>query len=162
MAKQRVDKTVPGMEMLVCRNPKAAQRYEIEEKFEAGMVLKGSEVKSLRLRRGDLEGSYASVIGDEVWLQKMHIATYEQSGPHHNHEPRRNRKLLLHRREIEKVRGRLATRGLTLIPLMVYFKNGVAKVQLGLGKGKKSHDDRESIRRKTELREAREAAGRRG
>ena len=157
--KKRVDKGVPGMEMLVCRNPKAAKQYEIEETLECGMVLKGSEVKSLRQRRADLEGAYATVSGDELWLHKMHIAPYEQSGPHFNHEPKAKRKLLAHRHEIQKVRGRLTTRGYTLIPLQVYFKNGVAKVQLGLGKGKKLHDQRQSIRRKEDLREARAAVG---
>ncbi|MAC29888.1 MAG: SsrA-binding protein [Sandaracinus sp.] len=149
------------MELLVCRNPKAAKRYEIEETIECGMVLQGSEVKSLRQRRADLEGSYADVHDGELFLHKMHIAPYEQGGKHNNHEPKRSRKLLAHKREIEKLRGRLTTRGYTLVPLQVYFKNGVAKIQLGLGKGKKLHDDRESIRRKQDLREARDAMRRR-
>ncbi|HJK89090.1 MAG TPA: SsrA-binding protein SmpB [Polyangiaceae bacterium LLY-WYZ-15_(1-7)] len=161
MSKKRVDKGVPGMELLVCRNPKAAKRYEIEETIECGMVLQGSEVKSLRQRRADLEGSYADVHDGELFLHKMHIAPYEQGGKHNNHEPKRSRKLLAHKREIEKLRGRLTTRGYTLVPLQVYFKNGVAKIQLGLGKGKKLHDDRESIRRKQDLREARDAMRRR-
>ena len=161
MSKKRVDKGVPGMELLVCRNPKAAKRYEIEETIECGMVLQGSEVKSLRQRRADLEGSYADVHDSELFLHKMHIAPYEQGGKHNNHEPKRSRKLLAHKREIEKLRGRLTTRGYTLVPLQVYFKNGVAKIQLGLGKGKKLHDDRESIRRKQDLREARDAMRRR-
>ncbi|HJL22258.1 MAG TPA: SsrA-binding protein SmpB [Polyangiaceae bacterium LLY-WYZ-15_(1-7)] len=161
MSKKRVDKGVPGMELLVCRNPKAAKRYEIEETIECGMVLQGSEVKSLRQRRADLEGYYADVHDGELFLHKMHIAPYEQGGKHNNHEPKRSRKLLAHKREIEKLRGRLTTRGYTLVPLQVYFKNGVAKIQLGLGKGKKLHDDRESIRRKQDLREARDAMRRR-
>jgi len=154
MAKKRVDKGVPGMELLVCRNPKASQRLDIEEKIEAGMVLVGSEVKSLRQRRGDLEGAYAAIEGDELFLHKMHIPPYEQAG-YAGHEVRRRRKLLVHRREIEKLRGKLATKGYTLVPLQVYFKNGVAKVQLGLGRGKKLGDDREAIRRKQDLKEAR-------
>lgn len=157
MAKKRVDNSVPGMELLVCRNPRAADRYEIEEKFEAGMVLQGSEVKSLRNRRGDIEAAYAGVHGGELWLFNMHIAPYEQGGPHFNHEAKRNRKLLVHKHEIEKLRGRLTSKGYTLIPLIVYFKNGHAKVQLGLGKGKRAGDERESIKRETDLREAREA-----
>ncbi len=144
------------MELLVCRNPKAAQRYEIEERIEAGMVLKGSEVKSLRHRRGDLDGSYAAIAGNELYLHKMHIPPYEQAGAF-GHEPRRSRKLLAHRREIERMRGRLSTRGFTLVPLQVYFRNGVAKVQLGLGRGKRLGDDRESVRRKQDLRDARDA-----
>ena len=123
--------------------------------------MQGSEVKSLRQRRADLEGSYADVHDGELFLHKMHIAPYEQGGKHNNHEPKRSRKLLAHKREIEKLRGRLTTRGYTLVPLQVYFKNGVAKIQLGLGKGKKLHDDRESIRRKQDLREARDAMRRR-
>jgi len=158
--KRRIEKGVPGMELLVTRNPKAAQRYEIEDVLEAGMVLKGSEVKSLRQRRADLDGAFASIHDGELWLHKMHVARYEQGGPHFNHEPRRSRKLLAKRHEIQKLQGRLTTKGYTLIPLQVYFRNGVAKVQLGLGKGRKTHDDRESIKRKTDLREAREAVRR--
>jgi SsrA-binding protein len=156
MVSKRVDKGVPGMELLVCRNPKAAQRYAIEERLEAGMVLYGTEVKSLRARRANLEGSYCRIDGDELFLYGMHIAPYDQAG-HSGHETQRRRKLLVHRREIEKLRGRLATRGYALVPLQVYFKSGVAKVQLGLGRGKKKGDDRESIRRQEDLKEARAA-----
>ncbi|MEM9072252.1 MAG: SsrA-binding protein SmpB [Myxococcota bacterium] len=145
------------MELLVCRSPKAAKQYEIEETIECGMVLKGSEVKSLRQRRADLEGAYAVVSQGELFLHKMHIAPYEQGGPYFNHEPKRTRKLLAKRHEIQKLQGRLTTRGYTLVPLQCYFKSGVAKVQLGLGKGRKTHDNRESIKRKQDLREAREA-----
>lgn len=154
--KKRVDKGVAGMEKLVCRAPKAAKRYEIDERFEAGMVLVGSEVKSLRHGKGDLEGAYASVDRGELFLHKMHIAPYEQAG-YAGHIPKRSRKLLVHRREIERLRGKLSQRGYSLIPLQVYFKNGVAKVQLGLGRGKKKGDDREAIRRKEDLKEARAA-----
>ncbi len=157
MATKRVDKGVPGMELLVCRNPKAAKQYDIEETLECGMVLKGSEVKSLRQRRADLDGSYAAVSGGELFLHKMHIAPYEQGGPYNNHEPKRTRKLLAKRHEIQKVQGRLTTRGYTLVPLQCYFKNGVAKVQLGLARGKKVRDQREDLKRKQELREARDA-----
>jgi SsrA-binding protein len=149
----------PG-ETLVCRNPRATQRYEIEERLEAGMVLSGSEVKSLRLRRADIEAAYASIDGSELWLQGMHIAPYEQAGPHFNHEPKRSRKLLVHRREIERLRGKLAMRGYTLVALRVYFRGGKAKVELGLGRGKRLGDRRDEIRRKQDLAEAREAARR--
>ena len=156
MAKKRVDKGVPGMELLVCRNPKAAKRYDIEERYEAGVVLHGSEVKSLRARRANLEGAYARIEADELFLHAMHVAPYDQAG-HAGHIPLRRRKLLVHRHEIEKLRGRLTTKGYALVPLQVYFKNGVAKVQLGLGRGKKKGDDREAIRRQEDLKEARAA-----
>jgi SsrA-binding protein len=144
------------MELLVCRNPKAAQRYDIEERLEAGMVLYGTEVKSLRARRANLEGAYCRIDHEELFLYGMHIAPYEQAG-HSGHEPQRRRKLLVHKREIEKLRGRLTMRGYALVPLQVYFKNGVAKVQLGLGRGKKKGDQRETIRRREDLKEARSA-----
>jgi SsrA-binding protein len=155
------DKTGKQGELLVCRNPKAQHDFEIEEKIEAGMVLTGSEVKSLRARRADIEASYASVDGMELFLHNMHIAPYEQAGPF-GHEPKRSRKLLAHREEILKLLGKLAHRGYTLVPLSVYFKNGRAKVELALGKGKKRADRREDIKRDIDLREAREAIGRGG
>lgn len=160
MGKKRVAKGVAGMESLVCRNPKAAKAYDIEMHLEAGMVLKGSEVKTLRARQANLEGAFAQIYGDEVWLERMYIAPYEQGGPHFNHEPRRRRKLLLHRHEIERIRGALTTKGFTLVPLQVYFKGGNAKVQLGLAKGRKQKDNREAIRKDIEMKEAREAARR--
>ena len=156
MAKKRVDKGVPGMEFLVCRNPKAAKRYDIDERIEAGMVLYGTEVKSLRARRGNLEAAYCRVDADELFLYGMHIAPYEQGG-HAGHETQRRRKLLVHKREIENLRGRLTMRGYALVPLQVYFKNGVAKVQLGLGRGKKTGDERDAIRKQEDLKEARAA-----
>ena len=149
-------KKTPG-EILVCRNPKATKLFEIEERLEVGMVLQGSEVKSLRARRADLEGAYATIEGGEVFLHKMHIATYEQAGPHFNHEPKRTRKLLMKRREIEKWNGRLTTRGYSLVPLACYFKGGYAKVELGLGKGRKVHDKRHELKAQQELKEARAA-----
>ena len=144
------------MDLLVCRNPKAAKRYDIEERIEAGMVLYGTEVKSLRNRRANLEAAFCRIDDDELFLHGMHIAPYDQGG-HAGHETQRRRKLLVHRREIEKLRGRLTTRGMALVPLQVYFKNGVAKVQLGLGRGKKKGDDREAIKRQEDLKEARAA-----
>jgi SsrA-binding protein len=144
------------MEFLVCRNPMAAKRYDIEERLEAGMVLYGTEVKSLRARRGNLEAAYCRIDADELFLYGMHIAPYEQGG-HAGHETQRRRKLLVHTREIEKLRGRLTMRGYALVPLQVYFKNGVAKVQLGLGRGKKKGDERDAIRKQEDLKEARAA-----
>ncbi|MGB5683317.1 MAG: SsrA-binding protein SmpB, partial [Polyangiales bacterium] len=128
----------------------------IDERLEAGLVLYGTEVKSLRARRANLEAAFCRIDGDELFLYGMHIAQYEQGG-HAGHETQRRRKLLVHRREIEKLRGRLTTRGMALVPLQVYFKNGVAKVQLGLGRGKKKGDERESIKRQEDLKEARAA-----
>ena len=144
------------MDFLVCRNPKASKRYEIDERMEAGLVLHGTEVKSLRARRANLEAAFCRIDDDELFLYGMHIAPYEQAG-HGGHETQRRRKLLVHRREIEKLRGRLTSRGVALVPLQVYFKHGVAKVQLGLGRGRKKGDDRESIRRQEDLKEARAA-----
>jgi len=146
-------------EILVCRNAKATQRYEIEERLEAGMVLVGSEVKSLRARQGDLDGAYASLDRGELWLHKMHIAPYVKATAF-AHETRRSRKLLAHRHELQKLDGRLTMRGYTLIPLRVYFKNGHAKVELGLAKAKSVGDNREKISRELDKREAREAMGR--
>ena len=140
------------MDFLVCRNPKAAKRYDIDERLEAGMVLYGTEVKSLRARRANLEAAYCRIDNDELFLYGMHIAPYEQGG-HAGHETQRRRKLLVHRREIE----RLTSRGMAFVPLQIYFKNGVAKVQLGLGRGKKKGDDREAIKRQEDLKEARAA-----
>ncbi len=150
-------KDVPG-ELLVCRNPKATKMYDIEERVEAGMMLTGSEVKSLRARRADLEGSYATFERGEVVLHKMHIAPYEHAGAF-GHEPKRSRKLLLNRREIERWEGRLTTKGYSVVPLAVYFKAGWAKVELGLGKGRKIHDRRDELKRELDLKEARAAVG---
>ena len=156
MAKKKKDTAVG--ELLVCRNPKAHKLYEIEDRLEAGMVLRGSEVKSLRQRRGDLEGAYATIDHGELFLHKMHIAPYEQAGPYNAHEPKRSRKLLMKRQQIDKWDGKLTTRGYAIIPLAVYFKGGYAKVELGLGKGRKVHDKRHEIRRKLDLKEARAAS----
>jgi len=149
----------PEGEVLVCRNSKALQRYDVEERIEAGMVLEGSEVKSLRARQGDLDGSYASIDRGELWLHKMHIAPYAQATAF-AHETRRSRKLLAHRHELEKLSGRLTMRGYTLVPLRVYFKNGRAKVELGLARAKTVGDNRESIARELDKREARDAMSR--
>jgi SsrA-binding protein len=143
-------------ELLVCRNPKATQQYEIEERVEAGMVLQGSEVKSLRNRRADLEGSYAALQRGEMFVHQMHIAPYEQAGSF-GHEPKRTRKLLMHRREIERWEGQLTRGGYTVVPLSVYFKNGHAKIELGLAKGRKKADKREDIKREQDIKEARAA-----
>jgi SsrA-binding protein len=159
MAGKTKDKAKPGT-VVVCKNAKAAHRYEIEEKIEAGIVLKGSEVKSLRLKHAELDGAYAGFEGNELFLHKAHIAPYEQAGPYLGHEPKRSRKLLVHREEIEKLRGRVSLQGYTLIPLQLYFKDGNAKVELGVCKVKKHGDDREAMKRAQELTEARAAMDR--
>ena len=157
MAK-KADKNSPG-ELNVCRNTKGVSRFNVDEKIEAGMQLTGSEVKSLREKRADLEGAYARIDGGELWLYKMYIGPYAQATAF-AHEPKRARKLLAHRHEIEKLTGKLAVRGYTLLPLQVYFRNGRAKVELGLAKAKDVGDKRETIKRKLDVREAKEAMNR--
>lgn len=122
------------------------------------MVLKGSEVKSMRQRRADLDGAYATIDKGEVWLHKMHIAPYEQAGPHFGHDIRRSRKLLMKRHQIQKWEGRLTSKGYTIVPLAVYFKGGYAKVELGLGKGRRVTDKRHDLKKAQDMREARDAA----
>lgn len=159
MAK-KPDKQKAG-ELLVCRNPKASARFVIDERLEAGMQLLGSEVKSLRDRKADLEGAYAQIDRGELILHKMYIGPYAQATAF-AHEQKRSRKLLAHRHEIEKLTGKLAVRGYTLVPIQVYFKNGRAKIELGLAKAKDMEDKREDIKRKVELREAKDAMSRGG
>ena len=137
----------------VTENRKARHDYEILETFEAGMVLTGSEVKSLRAGRANLKDSYARVNRGEAFLMNAHISPYAAAS-HFGHEPERNRKLLLHRAEIDKLLGRIQERGLTVVPLKIYFKNGRAKVLLGVGRGKKAYDKRESIKKREMEREA--------
>lgn len=139
-------------EKIVCTNRKARFDYNIEETYEAGMVLTGTEVKSLRNGRANLKDSYARVAGGEVFLIGCHISPYEM-GTHSNHDPERARKLLLHKREIKRLTGKTNERGLTLVPLKIYFKAGKAKVELALGRGKKVYDKRETMRRRTADRE---------
>jgi SsrA-binding protein len=145
---------------IICRNPKAERNFDVEERLEAGLVLKGSEVKSLRAKHADLEGAYAGIENMELWLFHMHIGPYKQAGQF-GHEEKRKRKLLVHKREIERLNGRVATRGFALVPAKVYWKDGRAKVELVLGKGRKVHDDREAIKRELDLKEARAAMARR-
>jgi len=137
---------------LVCQNKKAYHDYEILETFEAGMVLLGTEVKSLRAGRANLKDSYAKVKKGEVFLYGMHISPYTHA-TFDNHDPERVRKLLLHNYEIKRVLGKTQERGFALIPLKVYFSKGLAKVELALARGKKDYDKRESIKKKEERRE---------
>ena len=136
----------------VARNPRASHDYHILESWETGIVLTGTEVKSLRNGKASIKEAYAHVRGGEVWLEGMHITPYEQ-GNRWNPEPVRSRKLLLHRREIERLIGGVERKGLTLVPLELYFSRGRAKVALALGKGKKTHDRREDIKRRIADRE---------
>jgi len=139
-------------EKIVATNSRAYHDYFIEESYEAGISLVGTEVKALREGRVNLRESFARVEGGEVYLYQCHISPYSH-GNISNHEPLRCRKLLLHREEIRRLFGKAQIRGYTLLPLKIYFKNGLAKVELALGKGKKSHDKREALKKKEARRE---------
>ena len=139
------------MKVLVT-NRKARRDYHVLDTVEAGVVLKGSEVKSLRAGGGSLAGSYASVSGGEAWLHGLHINPYDP-GSAFSPDPRRTRKLLLHRREINKLASSVAVKGQTLVPLRVYLKGGLIKAELGTGKGKRSYDKRQTIRKRETDRE---------
>ncbi len=141
---------------LVARNRKARHEYHVLETLEAGMVLLGSEVKALREGNASLSDSYARLEGGEVWLHNLHIGTYGPAGPE-AHEHKRRRKLLLNRQEIRRLIGKVEQAGLTLIPLEIYFRDGVAKLRLALAKGKKHRDKREDVRRREAEREVRRA-----
>jgi SsrA-binding protein len=136
----------------VAENRKARFNYFIEDEFEAGLVLKGTEVKSLRQGRANLKDAYARVKGGEVFVYQMHIGPYPFAH-HDNHDPLRVRKLLLHKREIRRLYGKIREKGYALIPLRVYFKQGRAKMLLALARGKRKYDKRETIRRRDEQRE---------
>lgn len=141
----------PGEE-IVCVNRQARHNYFIDETYEAGLILVGSEVKSLRDGKANLVDSYARIQKGEAYLVNTHISPYAGAN-RFNHEPTRTRKLLLHAREIDRLTGKTKERGLTLIPLKIYFKNGRAKVELGLARGKKLYDKRETLKRKIAQRE---------
>jgi SsrA-binding protein len=149
MAKRKKRKAAPGD---VATNRQASFRYHLLERLEAGIVLQGSEVKSLREGAVQLKDSYAEVRGGEVWLRNMHIAPYKPAAGE-NHDPDRPRKLLLHRREIERLVGKTAERGLTLVPTRVYFSGPRAKVELALARGKEMHDKRRAIKERETRRE---------
>jgi SsrA-binding protein len=134
---------------LIASNKTARMNYEIGDIYEAGLVLTGTEVKSLREGRANLKDSYAVVKDDEVYIREMHISPYDK-GNRYNHDPLRSRKLLLHKREIKKLYGKSREKGLSLIPLKLYFKNGKIKVEIGIGKGKKLHDRRQDIKQRDE------------
>lgn len=139
---------------IVATNRKARHDYEVLDTFEAGIVLQGTEVKSLRQGRANLKDSYATIKNGEVFLLNMHISPYEQ-GNVYNHDPTRTRKLLLHKSEINRLIGKVEEKGMTLIPLKVYFKRGKAKVELALARGKKLYDRRRDIAKRDAERELR-------
>src|SRR3954463_5905890 len=145
---------------LVAQNKKARHDYAIEDVFEAGLVLTGTEVKSLRAGRASLVDAYAVIKDGEAWLQNVHIPEYTQ-GTWTNHEPRRARKLLLHKEEIARLIGKTREGGRTLIPLALYFKDGKAKVEIGLARGKKSYDKRIALAEQQASREIARELGRR-
>jgi len=145
-------------EKVVATNRKARHEFHLLETYETGIALKGTEVKSLRQGKASLQESYATVRNGEVWLVGMHISPYEHSSID-AHDPTRERKLLLHKKEIRRLVGKISEKGLTLIPLRVYFKNGVAKVELALARGKRAYDKRESIRRREMQRELQRSTG---
>ena len=148
-----------GLKM-IARNRRARHDYHIEEVFEAGLVLTGTEVKSLRAGRASLTDGFGQISDHEVWLHNVHIPEYTQ-GTWTNHEPRRTRKLLMHRREIDKLASQTTERGLTLVPLALYFKDGKAKVELALARGKRSYDKRHDLAARDAAREVDRALRRR-
>jgi SsrA-binding protein len=148
MANTKKDPREEGIKVVV-RNRRALHEYEITEKLECGIVLVGTEVKSLRESQSSLDDAYARLESGEVWMHGSDIPEYSM-GNRLNHKPKRPRKLLLHRREIEKFAGKATQRGFTLIPLRLYFKNGLAKVELAVAKRRKMHDKRE-VKKKTEV-----------
>jgi SsrA-binding protein len=137
---------------VIAVNRKAYHDFHIQETFEAGMVLKGSEIKSIREGKVNLSDAYARPENGELWLYNSHIASYDAAS-YNTHEPVRPRKLLLHRKEIDNLAGKAMQKGLTLVPLKLYIKHGLAKVELGVAKGKKAYDKREAIARRDAERE---------
>jgi SsrA-binding protein len=145
---------------LVAQNKKARHDYHIEDTYEAGLVLQGTEVKSLRAGRASLIDGFCDIEDHEVWLHGVHIPEYTQ-GTWTNHSARRKRKLLLNRHEIDKIERRVNERGLTVVPLSLYYKDGRAKVEIALAKGKKTYDKRHALAERQAAREAQQAVGRR-
>ena len=145
---------------VIASNRKARHDYSVVDVFEAGVMLTGTEVKSLRLGRASLVDGFATIDDGEVFLRNVHIPEYEQ-GSWTNHEPRRTRKLLLHRAEIERLIGKTKESGLTLVPLSIYFSAGKVKVELALARGKRSYDKRQDLAKRDADREVQRALGRR-
>lgn len=141
---------------VIAQNKKARHDYHIEDTFETGIVLTGTEIKSIRTGKANLKDSFARIKQGEVFLHNMHISPYEQ-GNRYNHDPLRTRKLLLHRKQISKLIGLTKEKGYSLVPLKIYLKNGFAKLDLALGKGKKQYDKRETLKKKDAEREVQRA-----
>lgn len=139
---------------VIATNRKVRHDYEVLDTFEAGIVLTGSEVKSLRAKQLTLKDSYADIVRGELWLVNAHIAPYSYAREG-GHDPERHRKLLVHRHELQRLVGKLAEQGLTLVPTQVYFSDGIAKVELALAKGRRRHDKRRELRDKEDRREMR-------
>ncbi|MGZ5291274.1 MAG: SsrA-binding protein SmpB [Actinomycetota bacterium] len=150
----------PG-ERTVVSNRKARHDYDLLERFETGIVLTGGEVKSLRGGRGSLTEAFARVRDGEIWLEGMHIPPYEQASDKRTYDPIRPRKLLLHRKEIERLMGKTAEKGLSLVPLRVYFSHGIAKLELALARGRRRYEKRQAIAEREHKREMLREAGRR-
>lgn len=160
MAKSSADRGEKASRKVIARNKQAYRNYAISDRFEAGLVLQGSEVKSLRDGGANLSDAYAEVRGSEIWLISSHISPYPYA-THVNHEPRRERKLLLHKKEIRRLAIKIDERGFTLVALEIYFTRGRAKIELGLGKGKKLHDKRAAVRDRDVARDMEQEASRR-
>ncbi|MCW6035674.1 SsrA-binding protein SmpB [Spirulina subsalsa FACHB-351] len=142
---------------IITDNRKARYLYEIVETYEAGIQLVGTEVKSIRAGRVNMQDGYGLIRNGEAWLINVHISPYQESSDYFNHDPRRTRKLLMKRKEINKLVGKLEQKGLTLVPLKMYFKRGWVKVVLGLGRGKKLHDKRETTKQRQDQRDMQRA-----
>ncbi|NET60114.1 MAG: SsrA-binding protein SmpB [Symploca sp. SIO2E6] len=138
---------------VISDNRQARFRYEILETYEAGIELKGTEVKSIREGKLNLRDGYALIRNSEAWLLNVHISPYLKSSDYFNHDPRRTRRLLLHKKEIRKLIGKVEQQGLTLVPLKMYLKRGIVKVVIGLARGKKLHDKRETLKRRQDQRD---------
>lgn len=145
---------------VICRNRRATHEYELIEKVEAGIVLTGTEVKSLREGKAMLEDAYGKLEKGELWLVGCEIPEYAQ-GTYNNHKPKRSRKLLLHKREVAKLGEKATQKGFTIVPLQLYFKDGKVKVEIAVGRGKQTHDKRESLKKADAKREMQRALSRR-
>lgn len=160
VAKSQQKRHVPAEAEVVAANRRARRDYDILQTLECGIVLTGSEAKSLRESKADIAETYATVLGGELWLVGMHISPYSHSASAFGHEPDRRRKLLAHRDEIDKLSARLDRERLTLIPLAIYFLKGRAKVNIALARGRKQHDRRQAIAERDAVREAQRAGAR--
>ena len=144
---------------VISTNRKASFEYFLMEKFEAGLVLHGSEIKSIRAGQISIQESFVDIPnGQEAWLVESHIAPYEQAGTHFNHEPKRKRKLLLHKKQIREIFNDIRIKGMTVVPTRVYFKDGRAKIEIALAKGKKAYDKRATIAKRDEARDSERAS----